>query len=57
MQWSAGLVEPALGAVAVLCSLIARLLPVLSHSGVVTGIRDSDFLEITLTYLLHIFTV
>ena len=24
---------------------------------IVTGIRDSDFLEITLTYLLHIFTV
>ena len=24
---------------------------------VVTGFRDSDFLEITLKYLLHIFTV
>ncbi len=30
VQWSAGLVEPALGAATVLCSL----LPVLSHSGV-----------------------
>ena len=30
VQWSAGLVEPALGAAALLCSL----LPVLSHSGV-----------------------
>ena len=24
---------------------------------IITGIRDSDFLEITLEYLLHIFTV
>ena len=34
VQWSAGLVEPALGAAAVLCRWFARLLPVLSHSGV-----------------------
>ena len=34
VQLTAGLVEPALGAAAVLCSLFARL-PVLSHSGVV----------------------
>merc|ERR1739841_384367 len=35
VQWSVGLVEPALGAAAMLCRWFARLFPVLSHSGVV----------------------